>query len=456
MSVPRSGLYSSDVEFIKPDQTEVRESIPLTVLDMQYSVGGVIPLVWYFKESLDTGRLRTSLGTSLSAHPILAGRLSAKNKPASVELTGGVPFTVRKCDYREELDDHLQTLRSGSVRPVGSRGAPGDMFNWNHIDFAKLAVYDADTPLLTVQVCHFSKGGGSAIFLTVAHVVADTTSAMAFARDWAAAYRGETISQSPRLSDTAFTGGKCDESARLFEELQAVPKSTYNTNNAVLQKQWLSGEDVVMAKFTISASFKEALKQKANQELPSGKFASTNDALSAHVWRILCRLYGENKPNAATTLAMQVNCRKLAGMATEPFGNCITTCCSSMTVGDLNELSLSELALALRATLNGVCTEDLGARMKWLEHQQRRLDKKVMFQVDPNALKFYLSSWQCDYGGVAFGERPVWFDTSYVGPMTTILLYREDGSVDVLSSGTQEKMDAFLAVMGELAAGTLL
>jgi len=293
----------------------------------------------------------------------------------------------------------------------------------------------------------------------VPHTVLDTEGVVNFVCDWSRVYNnlyGNVTHDYDRLGYLApVAQAPSVASGNDFEELTASKASGAKTLLETMRKQWFGDSQLVTAIFPISKAGKEKIKAAASVGLPEGKFVSTNDAVSAFVWRALsvakCEEKGLN-PNAVfTTAAVQLNFRKrvpaLAEMEAAYSGNCLSTVTTSMSAGSL-ETDLPAAALALRDTLQGFTAESIFSRAKWLKERQDE-GKQITPSLDDKGLKFYISAWQFDIGGADFGGKPFHFDHGFASAMTAVLAYTLSGGVDVSVSGSPKSVESILAKLKE-------
>ena len=125
----------------------------------------------------------------------------------------------------------------------------------------------------------------------------------------------------------------------------------------------------------VLASLKESAL--ARDPVAAPLFASTDDFLSAKIWRALCKariaqLGIPKDSNLETTMARACNFRG----RTEPklgesyFANGVSQVWTTTTVKDLLSSSLTSVALKLRASLSEHQAETVVARAKWLLQEQ--------------------------------------------------------------------------------------
>ncbi|AEM86791.1 Transferase [Streptomyces violaceusniger Tu 4113] len=214
-----------------------------------------------------------------------------------------------------------------------------------------LQVVDGDTPLFTVKLTHM-KGGGSVLGVTMNHAVADGSAYMRFMESWSKEHRGlgyptpghdrgiidalaAPVADDARPDNDHFTvtkrGRKSAYVARIL--LSAVAKVT----------------TMVTTRFT--AAELAAMKDAAMADLAgTERWVSTNDALTAHLWKVLGAL--RDRPDASEEkLGLLADFRAFGGGAVPDgyWGNTVTNTRPGMTAAELRSRPVGEVATAVRA-----------------------------------------------------------------------------------------------------------
>ena len=183
------------------------------------------------------------------------------------------------------------------------------------------------------------------------------------------------------------------------------------------------------------------LKSLAAETVPSGRFISTDDALSAFLWQAVTRArLPRLDPTLESTFARQVNVRKHVGIPTGYTGNVVHTISTTCTIRELIEEPLGVIASRLRASL--LPQQDIAYIFRAEATAQAR-QIAAMRGVPSNAPKqevpstsMKMSSWakercyEFDFGGVIGRPMAVrrtrfeaWEGLAYFMPK------REDGEI---------------------------
>ena len=202
---------------------------------------------------------------------------------------------------------------------------------------------------------------------------------------------------------------------------------------------------------------------------------STNDILTAHVWRALCRMrcaqVGVDLESEGSGLDEVMTCCWRACNIrdrTEPklgagyFGNGVVTLPTEMSVRDLcDRLSIVEVALRLRNTLQQHgSAEGVAALTDWKLKGVRLGGVKPGLRFDSKALSFIVSSWLFPWEHVRFARAtptptsqssrasmPLCFGHGLLNPMVCVLSRRAEtvgGGVDVWYCSPRDALMGFV------------
>lgn len=148
----------------------------------------------------------------------------------------------------------------------------------------------------------------------------------------------------PRLSDEEY-----DEFMSSAKEVTKASKSTMS------QEASSSKSGLTWAYFSFTATFLQELKSLAMHNIPQHSFVSTDDVLSAFIWRAitLARLPGlGNSDDLTTTMSRNVDVRAALGVPVTYPGLLVTSTNQSCGVHELLDQPLGTTASRLRALLD--------------------------------------------------------------------------------------------------------
>ncbi|MGP3940258.1 acyltransferase [Streptomyces sp. 6N106] len=388
------------------------DRIRLSVYDML--IGPVYtPRAFFYRETLDGEALRASLARTLRTFPILSGRMKRDPDGGLSVLCddGGVRFVEAYAS--EPMPDYgpRHTAKKGLERHL-SHAMPF----W---------VVDRDTPLFTVKLTHM-KGGGSILGLTMNHAVADGSSYMSFLESWVREHRGlgypkpshdrgviDALGASA-TGDTRMGGahltiiGRGEKSAFIGRALMGS----------------LGNVTTVTTRFT--AAELATMKDTAMADLAgTERWVSTNDALTAHLWKVLGEL--RDRPDASEErLGLIADFRSFAGDAIpdDYWGNAVTNTRPGMTAAELRARPLGEVAAAVRAGHAENTEERIREETAFLcaERDAGRF-KRVMNTMGLDAFDstIAINNWsKLPFYRIDFGQgTPFWYDfTSIPIPWT--------------------------------------
>ena len=431
------------------------------------SMGRSTPMSWFYTESLDVDLLLSSLRTTLSSYPVLCGRYDGASPPTAVILSNmGVAVTTshEAQTTMAEACAHLPAAE-GSIfarvthEPYVPAKAPMDPDQGS-----------PDAPVLALKITTFANGGGTAIGMLVQHGVLDGEAEIQFMAHWSQAYRGLELSPPPVharcfISEQAAAADAPPAACPANFHVRATAAGEMVPPEFLPVMPKINGPDVCVVPFSTAQLAK--LKADASAELGSGAegggegggsgFVSTDDVLSAHVWRAMCRmrlgqLGLQPDTDALTTLGRATNFRS----RTEPplprgyAGNAAASVTTQMSVRNLLELPIAAVASRLRGSMEAHTAADVQARADYL-NAVYRTGGKVRTLFDAHALTFIVSSWRFNWEAAAFADAPpVAYDHGALVPIVAVFTNQpKGGGVLVYTSGPQESLEGLAK---ELAA----
>ena len=262
--------------------------------------GRAIPCTWFFAHVLPPQKLIDTLRDTLRAFPHFAARYTRDG--SGLEPGGSVSVDVRRSTTPfAEAHVHKTTFkRTAHEAYVPSKAGmdPDEGL--------------ATTPLLKIRITLFDNG--TAVGVLVQHAITDIESLVAFMRAWARRARGGDVS--PRQDRWAPTAVD-EEAPERWAPSEQPPEFV-----GVARK--IRTEDCCL--LPLPAATLSALKASAGASEP---FASTDDVLTARVWRalVVCRLAQLGLPiiKAGTTCCLRAaNVRQVLGVSEDYAGNATT------------------------------------------------------------------------------------------------------------------------------------
>ncbi|KAL8692495.1 MAG: hypothetical protein Q9218_002498 [Villophora microphyllina] len=204
------------------------------------------------------------------------------------------------------------------------------------------------------------------------------------------------------------------------------------------------------AYFRISGTNLKTLKTQGSRNLsPSVPYITTNDVLTAYVWRAITRARFPSlppDPTKASLLLRAVNGRRILDppISSSYLGNIVTCACNKIPIKTLTESLFSDLTQAIRKETNSITDQHVRSFATLIREEPDR--NKIVFDMDDPEADSLVSSWATlpvweHFGGVLgkpeFLRRPTgepWRGVCYVMPKGP------DGSIDLLISLTDEEM----------------
>ncbi|MET9499904.1 acyltransferase [Streptomyces sp. NPDC006552] len=382
------------------------------------------PLTFFYRDTLDGAALRDSLARTLRRYPLLAGRLE-RDVDGGLSVVcndAGVRFTEASCP--DPMRDYGHGLRAAPV--IGSLLREVSAFG----------VIGRDTPLLKVRLTQM-RGGGSVLGVLINHSLADGGSTVAFLESWSREHLGlawDGPSHDRAVLD-ALGRPSPDPATRQGRAFLGVGRLRHLTTTLRAGSNKLA---TVTTRFT--AAELAALKAEARRTLPEpGAWASTNDALTAHLWQVLAELRA--RPADVTEwlgLIVGVQHRLGGALPASYWGNCVSNSWTSRTAGRLRAAPLGALAREVRNCLESNTEDKIRDEIAFLNSYRRKgVSRHVMSVRAPDVATAAVSvnNWsQFPLYRIDLGAgRPFWYEFPDL-PIPTVHIAptpEEDGGRDV-------------------------
>jgi hypothetical protein len=190
---------------IRPNDVKSGGKLLLSPFD-QFSFGRAIPMVWFYRATLDTKQLTSSLEKALINYPVVCGRYCAStlmsSVPYAVDLSNeGVPVQI----CHSPVNEPELTLEEAMVHLPAGPNLPIRYSTTRHESFVpSKSGMDPDpggpeVPILKVRITLFPNGGGTAIGVLALNGVLDANSTIAFMNNWAHAHGKREGGPDPEL-----------------------------------------------------------------------------------------------------------------------------------------------------------------------------------------------------------------------------------------------------------------
>ncbi|MBP8535313.1 acyltransferase [Streptomyces sp. MK37H] len=392
------------------------DRIRLSVYDML--IGLVYtPRTFFYRETLDGEALRASLSRTLLNFPMISGRMKKGPDGRLSVLCDDAGVRFIETHATESMPDHgpHHTAKKGINRYL-SQVNP-------------LQVVDADTPLFTVKLTHM-KGGGSVLGVNMNHAVADGSAYMRFMESWSKEHRGlEYPAPGHDRSIIDALAAPVADAARPGNDHFTVTKR--GRKSAYVARILLSSiakvTTMVTTRFT--AAELATMKDAAMADLAgTGRWVSTNDALTAHLWKVLGAL--RDRPDTSEEkLGLLADFRAFGGGAVPDgyWGNTVTNTRPGMPAAELRSRPLGEVATAVRAGYAENTEEKIRQETAFLcaEYEAGRL-KRILptMTLDKFENTIVINNWSklpfysLDYGA----GTPFWYDVPALPTPWTVLI----------------------------------
>ena len=357
----------------------------------------------YFKGKISIEKFLKAMHDTLQHFDCLYGRINREQGQLYVSYSGKeTEFVQLEIEEKKEakIDIPLESLYPSKIDkrlsafPVNDcEGLPVGVF--------KLTIFE----------------DGFAIGYCLNHAFFDQSSVVYFFKCLSQIYTESD--NSPSLKEPAIvnTASLVPEDPVIYRDVEEFRKHAER-----LGMKYLSDKSELFAKFATLPSG-QAVNLRFNpsgiEELKatSKLFISTNDIIQA----ILIKIYSMNFVESLGqkfTLAYACNMRKRCGLGEEQIGNLVNVGRMELTIEDIVRLTVLDLAIISRESLNKIHAEDFKKMLNWFLHLQKfnenPSDYIPLAFLDPH---FWLvTNWSSfNYEEIRFeGEAPLSIKTSFV------------------------------------------
>lgn len=341
--------------------------------------------------------LENGLKTLTQVFPFLNKQVVLEHDTGSAVTTSGTHKLAPRENANElllrvnQLDDHFP-----SYKQISKSRAPASMLNGNVLapmkNIPDRCDFSAPQPVLVIQA-NFVTGGLLLCFAAM-HNALDGSAVGQLIRHFATACRGE------KISDADIEAGNLAR-PNLFPPLR--PGEPSHDHSAIHSKCDPSPPEISDSQpapwtyFGFSAAKLAQLKMEASRKPSTASdcsWVSTNDALSALIWRaIVTARLPKLKLDSTSLLVRVVNGRKWVQPAVPDryMGNCLVDAYSRLPARDLAQtLHISDIAVLLRTTLSAIDEHRLRSFVSLLQAEP---DKRNINRVRAPETDVLISSW---------------------------------------------------------------
>ena len=342
--------------------------------------------------------LENGLRTLIRVFPFLNKQVVLEQDAEStVTSSGTYKLAPRHNDNELLLRVNQLTGRFPSYEQINKSRAPASMLDGSVLAPMKSIPDTCDLstpqPVLVIQANFIT--GGLLLCFAAKHNNLDGNSLGQLIWHFATACRGEDISD----ADT-----KAGNLARpnLFPPLRSGEPSQDHSN---IHKKWNPSPpdtdervSAPWAYFGFSAAKLAQLKMEASKkpsEVSGSSWVSTNDALSALIWRAIVTARSPRlKQESTSSLSRAVNARKFVRPAVPGgyMGVCVTGAFSGLSLRNLvQKLHISDIALLLRQEVNEIDDHRLRSFVSLLHSEPDK--RNITFNVSSPDADVLISSW---------------------------------------------------------------
>jgi hypothetical protein len=430
----------SNVDEPSVEQTNSLD-IPLELFGQNDLLSIMTPFVYIFPSlEPDIAHLTEVIEAGLTRFteyfPWVAGRIT--NTGRTNESSGVFKITRHKSRPDLTVKDWRQDVRVPTMDQLVTAEVPCSMLKEEffapvHVNITPGSETEDRSPVLQLQLSFIV--GGAVLTIMGNHQALDGT-----AQDQLAFLLDKSCNDIPYTKEEVRIGNLPRE--RIVEpfnsDWQPPARESCIQTSKPTQGQPSSLPEYRWTHVLFSSSALSTLKSEVSHDLGSG-FVSTDDALTALLWRSLARARSERLPSSTlTTIGRAVNPRRYLDIPATYPGYINNNAYSTDSIGSLSRRSLSSIALDLRAKVDPE-TSQLGESTKGIATMLYRAEDKntVMMHgtLDPTC-DLMLSSWASMRGydfdfGLRLG-KPTYFrrmDHQRIPSLAFFLPKRPNGEI---------------------------
>lgn len=273
--------------------------------------------------------------------------------------------------------------------------------------------------------------------------------------NWASACRGEegvevVMGREAMLGLTGLSKEELEQAGAGLAMMETCAYPMKPPPFAALMPKMGAGPNMTSTRIPVAGEVVSSMKQSAAENLPEGKFVSTDDVMTARAWKAFVKMRRQQLGDGVsgedvTAVFRAVNIRT---RATPPLprgyvGNGACTVRSGMTVAELEESSVQKVALLLREDLGKWNGDVVGGVLQWMGERQRE-GLRAGAQMK-TGLDFICSSWLMPWETAVFetGKEVYAFDHGALIPIVCNFAKRQGGGYTAWTTGGEADVQLF-------------
>lgn len=333
---------------------------PLTSIDSHAGHFNIY-VVYFFKSNPDIEKIKKALAETLLDFPEVEGRYKGKRNDTMeiISCNDGIPFLI----------DTIETTFE-EVNTKEMKNKNWDKFVEN-IDFSE--VLNGKEAPATVKITKF-KDEGFALGITMNHSLTDGNGFYYFIDSWAKKCRKEEYKK-PVLDRSMFENNpgikeECNENNvyKKIEGFMCLDKKATEEHYQMymdLNPESLENDVVNFTREEI-----RVMKKDVMQNMEDGKWISTNDVFSIHVWKVLSMLTGSKTGKSKLLCSINLREKTEPKLSNEFFGNCSFPIVVEKEYEELINADVAKIALELREKIIMYDNFKIEEQVKWIKQKQ--------------------------------------------------------------------------------------
>ncbi|MFB0566256.1 MAG: acyltransferase [Candidatus Aminicenantaceae bacterium] len=329
------------------------KAFPLSPVDYIFTGVGSQPITFcfYYNKNLDPDLLRKGLNETLNYFPILRSKL----------------VKISKTDYEFHTSDDGLTFQvsDSNVAFEKSKSIEKYIMPVRTIE---------EKPLTKITLTQTPKG--SFLAVSVSHALVDGFSFFYFFSSWARICRGESIIIKPSLERTVFSSYlKSSKKTFTSNDIYSNCGLFYGNKRSNWQGGPINEERILISKDTI----RDYLKEVENERDIS---LSENDILTALLWKNYIPSWIKENDNPVTYVTCPFDFRRaLSDFPNNYFGCSICFTTASIDLSSLSKVSIGDLAILVRNSVNKVRSDYVVRSLQTLESLRKQKGLEVMEEI---------------------------------------------------------------------------
>lgn len=383
----------------------LRKQPPSRLMPIDYAFIGPgaypVEFVFFFDYRIDTQQFKVALDNTIPYFHLISSQLVAKTA-SSFELK----YHANGLSYESEvIYDEMST------RAPHSRLSP--------------VVTRLGEPLTRIRLTQYAEG--TALGISVSHLVADGLSCFYFLTQLARAYQGKSLEQPDFRREWYLTSRSSHTLSRVPEDLFELTGFSHDS-----PRQDMPHDKVVREQLHFSQAYINNLLLEARRT--ASVHLSANDVITAKLWQTYVSRWHRSQPNLShpPRITIPYDVRRFPNWVNDHyFGNGMCLAGGTYEGEHFATAPLGDLASIVRKTVNRIDRAYVQDAYDLLELYRQNKGQEAMHSlhtVDQNSGLMVTNLTRVPFDNIDFGQgRAFRFNPTTTAPRTAVLLPADDG-----------------------------